>query len=81
MSKLETIYIKKPKCIFLSDIHFGIRSSLEEWQDNIKDYFDNWFIPYIKSLVKDNEDYCLFILGDVFDDSNRPAFICPEGGT
>ena len=68
MSKLETIYIKKPKCIFLSDIHFGIRSSLEEWQDNIKDYFDNWFIPYIKSLVKDNEDYCLFILGDVFDD-------------
>jgi hypothetical protein len=68
MSKLNTIYIKTSKAVFLADIHFGVRSSSEEWQDNIKDYFYNWFIPYLKNILSVDKDYSLFILGDVFDD-------------
>lgn len=68
MNKLNTIQIKTPKGIFLADIHFGVRSSSEEWQDNIKDYFNNWFIPYLKKLLSEDNNYSLFVLGDVFDD-------------
>ena len=68
MNKLKAIQIKTPKAIFLADIHFGVRSSSEEWQDNIKDYFHNWFIPYIKNILNEDNNYCLFVLGDVFDD-------------
>lgn len=68
MSKINTLTIKATNALFLADIHFGIRSSSEEWQDNIKDYFYNWFIPYIKSIIKDNPNYFLAVLGDVYDD-------------
>ena len=67
-NKLETLTIKASNAIFLSDIHFGIRSSSEEWQDNIKSYFYDWFIPYLKNIVKDNPNYFLAVLGDVYDD-------------
>ena len=68
MGKLNNIQIKTSKAIFLADIHFGVRSSSEEWQDNIKDYFYNLFIPYLENILKTDKDYSLFILGDVFDD-------------
>ena len=59
------------KCIFISDIHFGVRQNSEEWQENQKDYFYNWFIPiiteYKKSLSKDDKAI-VFVLGDVYDD-------------
>ena len=62
------IQIKASKCIFLADIHLGVRSASEEWQENISSYFYNWFIPYIKSLVEKDPTYFLAILGDVYDD-------------
>lgn len=68
---INTIILKQiTHLLFLSDLHFGVRSSSEEWQNNIKDYFYNWFIPYIKKLIANNQDnsYALFVLGDVFDD-------------
>lgn len=61
------ITINKSKIIFISDIHFGLRSSSEEWQNNIKNYFYHWFIPKIKEL-KNKKDICIVCLGDVFDD-------------
>lgn len=67
----NTLIIKQiTHILFLSDLHFGIRSSSEEWQTNIKQYFYEWFIPYIKSLIETNTEnsYALFVLGDVFDD-------------
>ena len=67
-NKINTLTIKATNALFLADIHFGIRSSSEEWQDNIKDYFYNWFIPYVKSIIKDNPNYVLMVLGDVYDD-------------
>lgn len=62
------INIQHNKIIFLADIHLGVRSSSEEWQENIKSYFYDWFIPNIKSFIENNNDYCLCVLGDVFDD-------------
>lgn len=64
---MKTIHINQTKGIFISDIHFGVRSSSEEWQYNIKDYFYNWFIPYLKKL-KNKKDYVIYCLGDIFDD-------------
>lgn len=68
---IPTLDICATKCIFISDIHFGVRQNSEEWQENQKDYFYNWFIPiiteYKKSLSKDDKAI-VFVLGDVYDD-------------
>lgn len=64
----KTITIKQKKVIFIADIHIGVRSSSEEWQENIKNYFYEWFIPYLKKITSDNNDYFLAVLGDVYDD-------------
>lgn len=64
----NNIQIKQTKGIFLADIHLGVRSSSEEWQENIKSYFYNWFIPYVKELLSIDNNYCLYVLGDVYDD-------------
>ena len=70
INDIPTITIKYTMMLFLSDLHFGIRSSSEEWQNNIKSYFYDFFIPYITQLQKENADktYTLFVLGDVYDD-------------
>lgn len=49
----------------ISDIHFGVRSSSQEWLSIHKDYFYNFFIPLVKKNYKDGD--CLFVLGDVFE--------------
>lgn len=49
----------------ISDLHFGIKSNNQEWIKIQKDYFYNFFIPYIKEHKKQG-DAC-FILGDIFD--------------
>ncbi len=67
-NNIETLNIKYSNAIFLADIHFGIRTSSEEWQNNIKNYFYNWFIPYVQTLLENDSSYCLFVLGDVYDD-------------
>lgn len=69
MTNYKKLQIKHDNCIFISDIHFGIRSASEEWQTNISDYFYKWFIPYVESEIKRLENnVCLIVLGDVFDD-------------
>lgn len=65
---MKNLILKQKKAIFIADIHIGVRSSSEEWQENIKSYFYEWFIPYIESVTKGNDDYFLAVLGDVYDD-------------
>lgn len=50
--------------IFLSDVHFG-KGNIEKLQI-MKDYFDNFFIPFIKQQKKKNNP-CVIIAGDYFD--------------
>lgn len=49
----------------LGDLHFGVRQNAMEWLDNQTQFFDDFFIPYLKKNVKKND--ILIQLGDVFD--------------
>lgn len=51
--------------ILISDIHFGVHSNSDMWIDIQNQYFEKFFIPYIKK--NKNKNTCCFILGDVFD--------------
>ena len=64
----ETIKINSGNVILISDIHFCVSSSSEEWQENINDYFQNWFIPYVKDELKKTPDAVICCLGDVYHD-------------
>ena len=68
---IKSLTIKTTYAIFISDIHFGVRQNSEEWQENQKSYFYDWFLPMIKAFVqslKENEKAVLIGLGDIFDD-------------
>ena len=64
----ETIKINSGNVILISDIHFGVSSSSEEWQENINDYFQNWFIPYVRNELIKTPDAVICCLGDVYHD-------------
>lgn len=71
---LPKLTIPATHCIFLADIHFGVRQNSEEWQNNHKDYFNNFFIPKlheIKQSLPKTAKLIVFILGDIYD--NRKA--------
>ncbi|MFW6281447.1 MAG: metallophosphoesterase [bacterium] len=53
------------KIFLLSDLHFGIRSNSTEWLDNFKDFFQRFYIPWVKENVENGD--ILFVLGDWFD--------------
>ena len=69
-TNIPNIIIKQNKALFISDLHFGVRSSSDEWRENIKSQFYDFFIPFIKNLKISNpeDEYVLIVLGDVFDD-------------
>ena len=50
--------------IFISDVHFG-KGNIEKLQI-MKDYFDNFFIPFVKQQKKSHNP-CIIIAGDYFD--------------
>lgn len=62
------IKIKSTNVVYISDIHFGVNSSSEEWQENLKDYFYNWFIPFLKKELVNRPDLVVCCLGDVYHD-------------
>jgi len=70
VAKLECNILKIPShnVIFISDTHFGTNSSSEEWQENINDYFENWFYPFVKDVLSKKPDTVLLCLGDVYHD-------------
>ena len=53
------------RAFVISDLHFGVHSSKEEWLEIQKDYFYNFFIPLLEREKRDGD--ALFILGDVFE--------------
>ena len=53
--------------VFISDVHFGVRNAAIEWNENIKDYFYNFFIPHVKSLKKRGRKTIVVVSGDYFD--------------
>jgi len=45
---IKKLNINATHVLFISDIHFGRHVNAEEWQENMRNYFYNFFIPYIK---------------------------------
>jgi len=57
--------INADRIIFSSDWHFGIRSNNLEWFEIAKDYFENFFLPWLEDNAKEGDVF--YCLGDVFD--------------
>lgn len=57
--------VNADRIIFSSDWHFGIRSNNLEWFEIAKDYFENFFLPWLDENVKEGDVF--YCLGDVFD--------------
>lgn len=72
--EINELTINTTHCVFLADIHLGVRQNSEEWQQNHYDYFHNFFCPFLrntKQSLKATESLIVFILGDIND--NRKA--------
>lgn len=70
-SEIKTLNLDATHIVFISDIHFGVRVNNEEWQENLANYFYNYFIPNIrriKSTLKDGERLICVNLGDTYQD-------------
>jgi len=62
---LDTKIRNAKRAFLISDTHFGVRNSSQEWLQIIEEYFDDFFIPLLKKESKDGD--ILIHCGDVFD--------------
>ena len=65
---IEIPKITKPdvkRVWFITDTHFGVRNSSNEWVEIIRDYFFDFFIPLVKSNYRPGD--VLIHLGDWYD--------------
>lgn len=53
--------------IFLADIHLGAHSANMTVLQDTKDYFDKFFVPFVKLQQKNGNKPCVVIAGDFFD--------------
>lgn len=63
--KVDTLNINFKNIFLLSDTHFGVRANSLEWLENHKNFFKNFYIPYLKEHKQDGD--ILVFLGDWFD--------------
>jgi DNA repair exonuclease SbcCD nuclease subunit len=62
---VETEHIKYKKIFLISDLHFGVRANSLEWLQNQVQFFEEFYIPFLKQNVEEGD--ILFVLGDWFD--------------
>jgi len=53
--------------IFISDVHFDKKRTSLEWNQNIVEYFDNFFIPLIRKEMTKGRRPVVVFAGDYFD--------------
>ena len=63
-----SLTVKSSNIIFISDVHFGVASSSEEWQENQDRFFREWFEPFVQKRLTEKPDSVLVCLGDVYHD-------------
>jgi metallophosphoesterase superfamily enzyme len=63
--RLERKSLDYEKIFLLSDLHFGVRSNSLEWLVNHKNFFYDFYIPFLKKYSSKGD--VLWILGDWFD--------------
>ncbi len=58
------------KGFLIGDVHLGLHQlELDKWYDISKDYFFNYFIPFIETNANPGDK--IFILGDLFDNRSH----------
>jgi UDP-2,3-diacylglucosamine pyrophosphatase LpxH len=62
---IPTEQISYNKIFLISDLHFGVRANSLEWLNNQMQFFNNFYLPYLRDNVEEGD--VLFILGDWFD--------------
>lgn len=67
-TNVKELVIPATNALLIADVHLGVRSSNEEWQHNIKTYFYEWFIPFVKQYKTKYPDTVILGLGDIYDD-------------
>jgi DNA repair exonuclease SbcCD nuclease subunit len=50
---------------FITDTHLGVRNNSNEWIDQMREYFNDWFFPLVKKHYRPGD--VLIHLGDFFD--------------
>ena len=56
--------------IFISDVHFDKKRTSLDWNQDIVDYFDNFFIPLINNEIIKKRNPVVVFAGDYFDNRN-----------
>lgn len=65
LGKKRNINPQAKRVWFITDTHFGVRNSSNEWIDIIREYFFDWFIPLVKENYQPGD--VLIHLGDWYD--------------
>ena len=66
MSESNKIQNNKAKRVwFITDTHLGVRNNSNEWIEQIREYFFDWFFPLVKANYQPGD--ILLHLGDFFD--------------
>jgi DNA repair exonuclease SbcCD nuclease subunit len=50
---------------FITDTHLGVRNNSNEWIDQMREYFNDWFFPLVRKHYRPGD--VLIHLGDFFD--------------
>jgi len=58
--KVETQYVNYNRIFLLSDTHFGVRANSLEWLENQQAFFRDFYIPYLKKNVRENDALFFF---------------------
>jgi len=70
-SNINKLNITATHILFISDIHFGRHVNAEEWQDSMRGYFNNFFLPYVRQIkagLQEGEKLICINLGDTYQD-------------
>jgi len=59
------VNIEAKRIFFISDTHLGVRNNSNEWIEQTREYFFDWFFPLVRENYKSGD--VLFHLGDYFD--------------
>jgi len=62
---LRIINNKARRVWFITDTHLGVRNNSNEWIDQIREYFFDWFFPLVRENYQPGD--ILVHLGDFFD--------------
>ena len=65
LGKKRTLNPEAKRVWFITDTHFGVRNSSNEWIEIMGDYFFKWFIPLVKENYRPGD--VLIHLGDWYD--------------